>query len=319
MAQILIPFVDATGDNATPFSFEPVSLQDQLVPVLAGTLQQQTSIQLANFNPPHDAFKTVDQGQFEMDINQGLPQQANILGAPIPNLPTFTGIWNVINNQTINEQFYRGVLSSPYIHTYSGRCSKTTFDWDEKFLEPFYVQGDFQSESARGLQCEIFDGLMAKRYCSQPTHLSLPLTLILETHKDSTWLLDGIMSLVLERSARSTKTLLLASSTSKRVARVYACFVDSCSKRPYSFCEISLLTARGLFFNFVLTFSCCPRLSLCNPWMNPFTGTSTLEFTGDAHPTRGVNGINSPALLNEMRPHGLSLALIVSYFPRSFQ
>lgn len=143
----LIPFVDATGDGQTPFTFNRVALQDQLVPVLAGSLQQLTNIQLANFNPAKDAFRVIDDhdGQYAYDVNQGLPKETNVLGLPVPNLPSLTAVWNVVDNPQISEAFYKGVAQAPYIHTYNGLCSRTKLDFDQSFAQEFFVEGDIQT------------------------------------------------------------------------------------------------------------------------------------------------------------------------------
>ena len=92
-----------------------------------------------------------------MDINQGVPQQGNVLGAPVPNVPSFTGVWNVVSGPSssgsgsgggsaVSDTFFKGVAQSPYIHTYNGLCSRTKMDFSQNFAQPFFVKGDLQSE-----------------------------------------------------------------------------------------------------------------------------------------------------------------------------
>lgn len=89
-----------------------------------------------------------------MDINQGVPQQGNVAGAPVPNVPSFTGVWNVVkgpsgsggSGSAVSDTFFKGVAQSPYVHTYNGLCSRTKMDFSQNFAEPFYVKGDLQGE-----------------------------------------------------------------------------------------------------------------------------------------------------------------------------
>lgn len=139
-----IPFVDELNDGQTPFTFNLINFQDQLVPVIAGALQQSINLQPANFNPADKAWRALDANLFAQDINQGLPKETNILGAPVPGRPGITAVWSAVDGHTarIGEQFFKGAMSAPYIHTYSGLCSKTTYDYDQAFAQPFFVKGD---------------------------------------------------------------------------------------------------------------------------------------------------------------------------------
>lgn len=111
-----MPFVDGSRDGQTPFTYDVVNLQDKLVPVIAGSLQQSIRLEGASWRPPHDAFGRVRQlkasnkavengnhdsmrGQYGFKIAKGLNIPANgllgFLGIPLPppiaNLPLFSG------------------------------------------------------------------------------------------------------------------------------------------------------------------------------------------------------------------------------------
>lgn len=151
-ANAYIPFIDALQDGSTPFTFDALNLQDQIVPVIAGSLQQSINLQLANFDPDHAAWKQLDAALYAQEINQGISKDGNIGGLPVVNTPTFSAVWNPVSPGLYDppDQWYKGVLDAPYIHTYSGLCSKTTFDYDQAFAQPFFVQADITGESLQG-------------------------------------------------------------------------------------------------------------------------------------------------------------------------
>lgn len=151
-ANAYLPFVDALEDGQTPYTFDVVNLQNKLIPVLAGSLQQSINLQKANFNPDDRAWRDLDGGLFSQDVDQGIPKEGNIGGLPVLNKPTVTAVWHPVDKgvAVVADAFFKGVLSAPYIHTYSGRCSKTTFDYGQAFAQPFYVKGDVTGEYGSG-------------------------------------------------------------------------------------------------------------------------------------------------------------------------
>ncbi|CAO1621719.1 unnamed protein product [Sympodiomycopsis kandeliae] len=143
-ANIMVPFVDGSEDGETPFVFNSLIVQDQIVPVIAGALQQSINLQVANFHPHDKAWKNLDNDLYSQNIDQGL--DVNLLGIPLPNTPLINAVWKPVDakDAKVSSQFLKGVIDAPYIHTYSGLCSKTTYDYGQIFAQPFFVEGDIE-------------------------------------------------------------------------------------------------------------------------------------------------------------------------------
>lgn len=115
----------------------------QLVPALAGTLQQLNNMVLANFDPPGAAYKSIGGGQMSLSVDVGVKLDG-LLGLPTPDSPVVNAIFSRAgssNRKSIHPQFFKGVLSAPYEHTDIPTCTKQSFYFDETYAHPFRVKG----------------------------------------------------------------------------------------------------------------------------------------------------------------------------------
>ncbi|PWN31135.1 hypothetical protein BDZ90DRAFT_230128 [Jaminaea rosea] len=140
----LLPFVDASNDGSTAFTRIPTVIYiSQLVPALAGTLQQLNNMVLANFDPPDAAYKSIGGGQMSLSVDVGVKLDG-LLGLPTPDSPVVNAIFSRAgssNRKSIHPKFFKGVLSAPYEHTDIPTCTKQTFYFDETYAHPFRVKG----------------------------------------------------------------------------------------------------------------------------------------------------------------------------------
>ncbi|PWN20167.1 hypothetical protein BCV69DRAFT_283708, partial [Microstroma glucosiphilum] len=142
-ANCYLPFYDATHDGRTPYTFDVINLQDKLIPVLAGSLQQSIKLLQANFNPKTDAYRAIGSQARGVDVSLGL-EGSNALGLPVPNTPAMSLLWTGDKAQDDVSKFVQGALTAPYVHTYSRLCSRTFWKFDEVFADAENVRGDVQ-------------------------------------------------------------------------------------------------------------------------------------------------------------------------------
>lgn len=141
-----MPFVDGSNDGSTPFTFNVLDYQSEIVPVVAGTLQQGTALYKGNFDPSDAAAKDLGNGEQSFGVAVGV-ENDGLLGAPTPDQPVLQIAWSSTSSSPVNRQFFKGVVTAPYIHTYSGTCSQTKYAFNESFADPYdVVASTLQSE-----------------------------------------------------------------------------------------------------------------------------------------------------------------------------
>ncbi|CAO1621723.1 unnamed protein product [Sympodiomycopsis kandeliae] len=149
-ATIKVPFVDGSNDGQTPFTFDSLIVQDQIDTVLVAGPLHTINLQAAKFDPKDKAWKSLDNGLYSQSIGQGSDFKSLNKGTPLSNLSLINAVWKPVDQKCqdectqVSSQFFKGVIDAPYIRTYSGTCSKTTYDYNQSFAQPFYVKGDLE-------------------------------------------------------------------------------------------------------------------------------------------------------------------------------
>ncbi|PWN48356.1 hypothetical protein IE53DRAFT_400060 [Violaceomyces palustris] len=136
---VYVPFVDRTGQGK-PFLCSTLTLLDQLVPTLVGFLSQITVTGLANYDPPHNAYKNTGINDFSLTITQG----TTIL---TPNLAVtkFQSNFHATPQQSIKSEQFISMVNQPFYKPLTGLCNYQTQLYNETFSSPFFVTGQVQT------------------------------------------------------------------------------------------------------------------------------------------------------------------------------